>query len=293
MRRIPLPNYLRSASLLLLLAIALLAETGCAITVQRPTNNALVPLPTTSVVIGANASFTNLKVTIDGNDVSGQMTSTSPSSAAGAFGLSVGSHTLTASATVTCWYCPGGTTESRDTKSFVVVSGNTSVCARGPGVPVISIDPALARVGQRPGRVFIGYQLQNGEGILIIVDDAPGLLRTQMLVEVDIDPAKGVSKSKMIEAWSFCQGNRAGFVTSGLAGEFNTGFVCNPLSAGNNFRSGCTTPNPPMLIDQSTTSELWLRKQGTFGNWDYKEAIDQSMWPVFGGRLVRFIWFKD
>jgi hypothetical protein len=45
-----------------------------------------------------------------------------------------------------------------------------------------------------------------------------------------------------------------------------------------------------MLIDQATTSELWLGKQGTFGNWDAAEGIDASMWPVFGGRRLRFIW---
>ena len=29
------------------------------------------------------------------------------------------------------------------------------------------------------------------------------------------------------------------------------------------------------------------------GNWDYVEAIDQSIWQVFGGRRLRFIWFRD
>jgi len=161
-------------------------------------------------------------------------------------------------------------------------------------VPVITLASSLSSAGQQPGRQQIGYQLQNGEGILIIVDDAPGLLPTQMLVEVDLDPARGVTKSKMIEAWGFCQtGSMVGSVTSGIPFTVNVGNTCAVLSAANDFRSGCTTPNAAMMIDQATTSELWLRKQGSLGNWDYVEAIDQSIWQVFGGRRLRFIWFKD
>jgi hypothetical protein len=159
---------------------------------------------------------------------------------------------------------------------------------------VITLASSLATVGQTPGRKQVGYKLQNGDVILIIVDDAPGLLPTQMLVEIDLDPFKGVTKSKMIEAWDFCQsGSVVSSVSSGIGGGFNVGVACDQLSETNDFRSGCTTPTAPMLINQATTSELWLRKQGTFGNWDYAEAIDQSIWQVYGGRHLRFIWMQD
>lgn len=276
-----------------LLFVVALALGGCAISIERPANNATIALPSsTRVVVNGNAAFSALRVTVNGTDFSSQMVSTGSSRAQGDFSLPAGLQTITASATVPCWYCAGGRTQSSDTKSFIVVSGNTRVCARG-NTP-ITLDPNLASVGQQPGRQQIGYQLQNRDGVLILVDDAPGLLRTQMLVEVDIDPSRGVTKSKMIEAWDFCQaGSLVNAVTTGMAGGFGVGVVCNPLTPANDFRSGCTTPTPPMMVNQATTSELWLRKQGTFGNWDAAEAIDQSIWPIFGGRRLRFIWFKD
>jgi len=266
---------------------------GCSITVQTPANNATVTSPAHTVVTG-NASFSNLIVSVDGTDFSTLMTSTGSGRAQGDLPLPTGLHTITATATVPCWYCGGGSTLSSNSRSFVVVSANTKVCARSGGAPVITLATSLATVGQQPGRQQIGYRLQNGDGILILVDDAPGLLPTQMLVEVDLDPFKGVTKSKMIEAWDFCQaGSVVSAASSGIAGGFNVGVACDALTAANDFRSGCTTPTPAMLINQGTTSELWLRKQGTFGNWDYAEAIDQSMWQVFGGRRLRFIWISD
>ena len=276
-----------------LILIVSFGLSGCSITVRSPVNNATVTSPVTVVVTG-NAAFSNLQMSVDGMDFSSLMFATNSSRSQGSLMLPGGSHTITATATVPCWYCSGKSTNSSNSRSFVVVSGNTRVCARGGNVPVIALDPALALVGQQPGRQFIGYQLMNGNGILIIVDDAPGLLPTQMLIEVDLDPNRGLSKSKMIEAWDFCMaGNMISSVTAGMAGGFGVGVICNPLTAANDFRSGCTTPTAAMMIDQSTTSELWLRKQGTFGNWDYAEAIDASIWQVFGGRRLRFIWFSD
>jgi hypothetical protein len=278
------------ASKLIFIALGL---TGCSITVQSPTNNATVTSPARAVVTG-NASFSNLMVTVDGTDFSNLMTSTGSGRAQGDLPLPTGLHTITATATVPCWYCGGGSTTSSNSRSFVVVSANTKVCARSGGAPVITLATSLATVGQTPGRQQVGYRLQNGDGILILVDDAPGILPTQMLVEVDLDPFKGVTRSKMIEAWDFCQaGSVNSSVTSGIAGGVNVGVACDQLTAANDFRSGCTSPTAAMLINQGTTSELWLRKQGTFGNWDYAEAIDQSMWQVFGGRHLRFIWISD
>ena len=276
-----------------LLVVVAVALGGCTITIAQPANNATIALPSaTSVVVTGNASFTSLRVTVNMVDFSGLMVSTGSSSAVGTFNLAAGLQTITASATVSCWYCAGGTTQSSDTKSFIVVSGNTHVCARS-NAP-ITLGPNLATVGQQPGRQLVGYHLQNGDDVLIIVDDAPGLLRTQMLVEVDLDPSRGVDRSKGIEAWDFCQaGTLVSSVTAGMGGGFGVGVVCSPLTPANNFRSGCTTPTPPMMINQATTSELWLRKQGFFGNWEAAEAIDQSIWGIFGGRRLRFIWIKD
>ena len=262
---------------------------GCSITVQSPANGAAIPLPATSVVVTGTAPFTNLEVTVDGVDISGAIVSTGSIRAAGSFPLATGPHTVRASATFPCWFCPGGTTQSTDTNSFTVLPDPS--CPRAASPPVITFDAGTITVAQRPGRQLIAYALLNGtDGVQLIVDDAPGLPRTSMLVEVDLDP-NTVRNSKMIEAWNFCHRSMASFVTSGIiAGNFGEGLICSPVSAGNDYRSGCTSPNPPMRLDQATTNELWLRKQGVFGNWDYAEVIDQSIWLAFGGRRVRFLW---
>jgi hypothetical protein len=44
-----------------------------------------------------------------------------------------------------------------------------------------------------------------------------------------------------------------------------------------------------MLLNQSTTSELWLRKPGFVSIWGAPETIDSSIWQAFGGRSGRFI----
>jgi hypothetical protein len=67
---------------------------------------------------------------------------------------------------------------------------------------------------------------------------------------------------------------------------------CQPLSAANDSRSGCTSTQT-MVIDQSMASELWLRKPGFLGVWYDVEGIDQSMWQIFGGRSLRFIWLFE
>ena len=113
-----------------------------------------------------------------------------------------------------------------------------------------------------------------------------------MRVELDIDPFNGVTRGKAVEAWSFCLGSRAGLVEASMVGGVNVGTACDSLTAANDFRSGCTNTQT-MLLNQSTTSELWLRKPGFLGIWHNAEAIDSSIWQAFGGRSVRFIWRGD
>jgi putative hemolysin len=279
----------------LLLVLVVFALAGCAITIQQPTNNATIALPSrTKVVVTGNASYTGLKVAVDGVDFSNLMVSTGSGSYEGEFTLAAGPHTVSASAEVYCWYCAGGKTQSTDTKSFIV-SGGLQVCARPSGGPaVIALDPSVVTAGRQPGRQLIGYQLKNGtDRLLIIVDDAPTLTPTQMQVELDIDPFNGVTSSKAIEAWSFCRsGSRVDLVEASMLTGFNVGTACAQATAANDFRSGCTNTKT-MLLNQSTTSELWLRNEGFPGIWVDAEAIDASMWQAFGGRSLRFVWRSD
>ena len=283
------------AFLLIVVAVALV---GCAITIQKPAENDIITLPSkTNVVVTGDASYSGLKVTVDGVDFSNQMVSKGSARDEGDLSLAAGFHTITASAEVYCSSCTGAKTKSTKTNTFfVVVSlGSTSphVCATSGGAPVINVASQIT-TAQKPGRQLIAYKLQNGKDVLlIVVDDAPGLLPTQMRLTLDIDPFNGVTWNKAIEAWGFCRsGSRVGLVEASVVGGINVGTACSQLAVANNFTSGCTNTQT-MLLNQSTTSELWLRKPGTIGIWGDAEAIDSSMWQAFGGRAVRFIWRAD
>ena len=173
-------------------------------------------------------------------------------------------------------------------------SPTTKVCARSGGAPIRTIDDALIVAGQKPGRQLMGMPLQNGVDFLIIlVDDAPGLQQNQMRVELDINPDDGVIWNKAIEAWEFCQsGSRVNLVEASMLGGFGVGTICSPLTAANDMRSGCTNTQT-MLLNQNTTSELWLRKPEFVGIWHDIEGLDSSIWSAFGGRSVRFIWMAN
>ncbi|MCY1035310.1 hypothetical protein OV207_27940 [Corallococcus sp. BB11-1] len=171
-------------------------------------------------------------------------------------------------------------------------AGSTHVCARGGAAPMISLDANHMRTGQSPGRKLMGYKLRvHQEALLILVDDAPDLQPNQIRLEVDLD-ADGARRGKAIEAWSFCQGSRTGLIETSMQGGFGVGVICNPISPANNFRSGCTNTQS-MVIQQDTTSELWLRRRDWAGVWHYAEGIDSTLWKAFGGRSLRFIWLTD
>jgi len=258
---------------------------ACAgINIQQPVDNQVVFLPSpTHVVVAGSAPYTNLVVRVDNVDFSSLM-STSGQTSVGDLPLAAGSHVVAAQANVSCGTCAGGSSVSTSSHAFVVQ--NPAVCARSPSPPVITLTPSVISVGRTPGQQKIAYQTQSGDQLLILVDDAPGLSSTQMLVAVDLDPVNGVTGDKAIEAWPFCH---TGSNAVGTVKASKTGNACNALSAGNNFISGCTTASPAMMINQGTTSELWLRKQQLLGLSDV-EAIDASIWQAFGGRSLRFIW---
>lgn len=219
------------------------------------------------------------------------MASVGPNRNEGVLSLPAGAHTITATAEFYCWYCSGSKTQSTHTNTFVVNSPSTQVCARTGGAPVITIPTSFTTVGQKPGKQLIGYLLQNGDAVQIRVDDAPGLSKNQMRLELDLDP-DNVQWSKAIEAWSFCRGSRVGVIEASLKGGFGVGVICSPLTPSNDFRSGCTDTQT-ILLNKSTTRELWLRNRGFFAVWYDAEAIDSSFWDAFGGRSVRFIWMDD
>jgi hypothetical protein len=186
--------------------------------------------------------------------------------------------------------------QEQDQTTLAPIEAQASlVCGNASGAPEVVLTPAQIAVAQRPGRQLIGL-VSGSNGLLIVVDDAPGLPYSSVDVELDIDPTFGVSQ-KALEFWTACRGSRANWIEAWPLGGFGVGVVCAPLSATNNFRSGCTQSGKTRIVRNSPwgrgITEFWFRKPGWFGALYDAFVIDASFWSAFGGRSVRFIWRFD
>lgn len=259
---------------------------GCAgLSITSPRDNqVIVPPATTNVVITTGTRLTNLSVSVDGNDVSSQVPIVSSARAQGSLALQPGSHTLVARATVECSYCTGGTSQATASRSFLVSNASGCVLANST-VPIITLDASIVSVGRTPGLRQIGYQLRNGKGILLIVEDAPDLVATQIRIATDLDPVAGATLEKRVEGWRACHiGAATARVSALLPAVTNIGSSCASPAASNGFRSGCTAVTASAVIDQSSTDWLSINEE---------EYIDSSIWQAFGGRSLRFIWIRN
>jgi hypothetical protein len=254
---------------------------------SSPSDNQVIVLPDPiEVVVTTGSSFRSLAITADGTDVTAQVPLQSSSRAAGRLPLQPGSHTVTARAVVECSSCSGGTSALSTSRSFVVRPAGSGGCVvTNNTVPIIALDANVQTVGSTPGRRVIGYRLRNGKSIRIIVDDAPGLVPTQMRIEADLDPVLGATTPKRVEGLRACAiGAPVATASALLPPGTNVGTACTLTDAANNHRSGCTATTAPVVIDQSTTT--WLSMNG-------EEYIDASFWLAFGGRSVRFLWLTN
>jgi hypothetical protein len=98
---------LRHASVHLLTALSAAALSGCvSFGIRAPADRAIYPAPTVAPLeVQAKPSMSGLAVTLDGTDVTGQLTSVTTTEAVGSLSLTEGSHRIVASANVPCWYC--------------------------------------------------------------------------------------------------------------------------------------------------------------------------------------------
>ena len=202
--------------------------------------------------------------------------------------------------------CPSSVPSPADTTSpsspSAIETQASPLCGTASGPPVITISPATIATAQRPGRQFIGMALTPGgrdrDGLVVVVDDAPGLPSSSVRVNLEIDPTRGVA-NKMLEFWSPCRTNLVRTIQATMLGGFGVGVICSSPFGTNNFSSGCTNTET-ITIDRLDRrflpiTEFWFRKQcGVFG-WAWCDAgvMDSSFWQAFGGRSVRFIWFAD
>lgn len=114
--------------------------TGCAINLQQPAPGATA-MEVTTVVVTGNATYTDLKVDVDGRDFTAYIMANGSQRHDGALPVLAGSHRLTASADVYCWYCTGSITHSVDTRNFTVVNNLFTTVSAG-GAHTCAIDTA-------------------------------------------------------------------------------------------------------------------------------------------------------
>lgn len=267
------------------------------IEIKRPSNNLTLVSPTMPQLVFTQKQLSNLLVrtnegTPNQRDVLG-FTPLSPDTVMATLGVPLGTHTVTVSGDLSCWYCTGGKRGEAKSRTFSLLPA-AATCTRSGSVPVRTIPSAGITIGQTPGRQTIMTPLLNrNDEVLILIDDAPDLQQNQMRVDIDLRGFPEVEWNKAIEAWGSCgSGSRIDLAEASLMGGFGVGIICTPLSASNDFRSGCTN-SQTMTLNQNTTKELLLRKPGFFGFWYDVEVFDSSIWAAWGGRSVRFIWWKD
>ncbi|MCS6290182.1 MAG: hypothetical protein H8K10_14605 [Nitrospira sp.] len=266
--------------------------------IRKPADNLTLAGAVLLKVDIEKANYSNVLVRTDKGtsaekNVTGQMVLRGVDALTADLMLPFGTHTITASGEVPCWYCTGGKRQSSVSHTFTLLP-SPAPCTRTDGNFVRTIPAAGIAAGQMPGRQVIATPLLNGtDMVMIIIDDAPDLQQNQMRLELDINPDQGVTWNKAIEAWGACHsGSRTDLAEASMAGGFGVGVICSPPATANDFRSGCTIPQT-VLLNQSTTGELLLRKPGFWGVWHDVEVFDSSIWPALGGRSVRFIWSKD
>jgi len=97
---------LRNVRILILAAAAATIFSGCAsFSISDPKDGALNLPATTTVTVIATPSMSGVVVKVDGNDVSNQINYVSDQRSSGNLTLAAGRHSITAQATVPCWYC--------------------------------------------------------------------------------------------------------------------------------------------------------------------------------------------
>ena len=188
--------------------------------------------------------------------------------------------------------------EAQDPTTPTTIEAQASpICGNASGT-VVTLTPAQIAVARRPGRQLIGLQAtpDGHNALLIVVDDAPGLPYSSVDVELDIDPAFGVSH-KSLEFWTACRGSLVNQIDAWPLGGFGVGAACLPVVPATDFRSGCTQSGKTRIFRNSPwgrgITEFWFRKPGWFGALNDAFVIDASFWSAFGGRSVRFIWRFD
>lgn len=162
-------------------AVGLIFLTGCSggIKIEQPAVDAVTLLPTvTHVVVTESGRVTQFRLTVDGNDVTNQVTYGS-SRYAGDLNLPAGMHTIVATGDGYCAYCTGQTHKVTDSKTFCVTAASPfttkTIFAQGDNLSWSSIDARKVAVATDDGTAATKWTLQpKGSGIVSV----PGTIRS-------------------------------------------------------------------------------------------------------------------
>jgi hypothetical protein len=168
---------------LLSATVAAVSLSGCTLLkIQSPVADAVVTLPsTTHVVLTSTYSISNVKVSVDGNDVSGQINYDSASgNYIGDLTLAAGSHNIVASADAYCSTCSPQVQHVTDSRMFCVAGPDNrvtkTVFVQADGLALSSTGARTAAVATDSGTLSTQWILfPKGTGFTSI----PGMIQSK------------------------------------------------------------------------------------------------------------------
>jgi len=270
------------------------ALAACSVSIQEPAQNAIVTLPspasTTKVVVTGNATYTGLKVTVDGVDFSNQMVSKASDRDEGDLSLLAGIHTLGASAEVYCWYCTGSKTQSTDTHTFLVVppEGGLPSCARfnpiGISPPeVLSSNDLLKALfsvklaNPTKQTIVVGFSTPSQKdvwGITIEESVQPSLQSNEALVVLSNQVGSGWEKEMLTVNGNNC-------LMTGQLAHVAGGAVSNEIKI--------TTADTTTLVFSKPVAFTPITVRWV----DVAVWSEPAFWAAFGGKRITFKWTRD
>jgi hypothetical protein len=170
---------------LLKTAVASIVLTACSgVSISTPAADAVIALPSTAhVEITSSRSISNVKLSVDGTDVSNQVSYSTPSGNYVAdLTLAAGFHTIVASADAYCSYCTGQTYRASDTKKFCVGAGggatNKTLFSQADNLGWSSATSTTTAIAADAGPETKWIMFPKGAGIVSV----PGTIQSKMFL---------------------------------------------------------------------------------------------------------------
>jgi len=171
----------RLEALRLFAAVGVIVLSACsgALRIETPAADAVTRLPSaTQVVVTESGRVSQVRVTVDGNDVTNQFTYNSDRWV-GNLTLIEGMHTVVTTGDQYCAYCTGQTNRLTDSRTFCVTAASSvttkGISAQGSGLSWSSMAARKVGVASDNGTDATKWRLQPKGGGIVSV---PGIIRS-------------------------------------------------------------------------------------------------------------------